>query len=53
MDADDPSMRERLVGLKLRRDEAASDIADAQMRIPGGEPTITPDKIDRLGYAAA
>lgn len=48
MDADDPSMRERLVGLKLRRDELASNIAGMQRRITSGEPTITPQKIERF-----
>ncbi len=48
MDADDPSMRERLVGLKLRRDELAADITDLQRRINDGTPAITPQKIEKL-----
>lgn len=48
MDAEDPSMRERLVGLKLRRDELASDIAEMQKRINDGAPTITREKIEKL-----
>ena len=48
MDADDPSMRERLVGLKHRRDELASDISDMQKRMTGGEHTITPRKIEKF-----
>ena len=39
------SLRERLVGLKVRRDELAAEVADLQKRIATGEPTITPDKI--------
>lgn len=48
IDADDPSMRERLIGLKLRRDELAADIAYMQRRANDGAPTITRDKIKRF-----
>lgn len=50
MDAEDGSLRERLVGLKVRRDELAAEIADLQKRLSNGEPTITPDKI--VAFAA-
>ena len=48
MDAKDPSLRERLVGLKLQRDELATDIAELRNRITSGEPAITSEKIDQL-----
>ena len=48
MDADEPSMRERLIGLKLHRDELAADIADMNRRIADGAPTITPQKIEKF-----
>lgn len=50
VDAEDGSLRERLVGLKVRRDELAAEIADLQKRLSNGEPTITPDKI--VAFAA-
>lgn len=48
MDADDPSMRERLIGQKLRRDELAADIAAMQKHIADGAPTITREKIEKF-----
>jgi hypothetical protein len=48
MDADAPSLRERLVGLKLRRDELSTEIADLNKRITSGEPIITPEKIEKF-----
>ncbi len=45
MDAEDASLKERLVGLKVRRDELAAEMTGLQKRIASGEPTITPDKI--------
>ncbi|WP_409561755.1 recombinase family protein [Hyphomicrobium sp. MC8b] len=45
MDAEDGSLRERLVGLKVRRDELGAEVADLQKRLANGEPAITPDKI--------
>jgi DNA invertase Pin-like site-specific DNA recombinase len=45
MNAEDPSLRERLIGLKVRRDELAAEATDLQKRIATGEPAITPDKI--------
>ncbi len=47
-DADDPALREKMTGLKLRRDELARQIADAQRGLAGGAPAVTPDKIARL-----
>ncbi|WP_339086720.1 hypothetical protein [Hyphomicrobium sp. ghe19] len=41
----DPSLRGRLVALKVRRDPLAVEIAELQNRISNGEPTITPEKI--------
>ena len=48
MEAGDPSLRERLIGLKVQRDERAKDAADLQRRMSTGEPQITPEKIERL-----
>jgi site-specific DNA recombinase len=48
MDAEDPSLRERLIGHKLRRDELAKGAAELQRHIASGEPQITADKIDRV-----
>ena len=48
MDADDPSMRERLIGLKLKRDELAADIADMTSRAADGTPTINREKIEKF-----
>ena len=48
MAAEDASLRDRLVGLKLQRDELAQDIADWQKRLAAGDPAITPEKIERL-----
>jgi len=45
MKAEDASLRERLAGLKVRRDELAAEVSDLQKRITSGEPTITPDKV--------
>lgn len=51
MEAEDPNLKERLVGLKVQRDELAQDIADLQKRITSGEPAITPDKIEEFAAA--
>ncbi len=48
MDAEDPALRERLIGLKLRRDELAKGAGDLQRHIASGEPQITPDKIGKV-----
>lgn len=48
MTAEDESLRERLVGLKVRRDELGAEIADLPKRLANGEPAITPDKIAAL-----
>ncbi len=48
MEAEDPNLKERLLGLKLQRDELAADIADIQQRITSGEPEVTPEKIERF-----
>ena len=45
MDAEDPALRERLVALKLQRDESGKEAAEIQKRITSGAPTITPAKI--------
>ncbi|WP_049779347.1 recombinase family protein [Rhodomicrobium vannielii] len=48
MEAEDPALKERLLGLKLQRDECAAEIADLQHRMTTGEPAVTPAKINRL-----
>jgi site-specific DNA recombinase len=48
MEAEDPAIRERLIGLKLRRDELAKDAGDLQRRVASGEPQITLDKIGKV-----
>ena len=48
MDAEDASMRERLVNLRFRRDELADQIADLTRRLAMAEPVITPEKIEKV-----
>lgn len=48
MEAEDPSLKERLIGLKVRRDELTQDIGDLQKRVTSGEPVVTPAKIEKL-----
>ena len=45
MEAEDPLMRERLVGLKLQRDQIAKEIGGLQIRIASTMPMITPEKV--------
>ena len=49
MGAEDPAMRERLVGLKLRRDQIAKEIGELQNRMASASPTITLEKVARVG----
>ena len=48
MEADDPNLKERLLGLKLQRDELTTEIDDLQHRIASGEPEITPEKVKQF-----
>ncbi|WP_336964958.1 hypothetical protein [Sphingobium aquiterrae] len=48
MDAEDASMRERLVRLRFRRDELVEQIADLARRLTMAEPVITPAKLEKL-----
>jgi site-specific DNA recombinase len=48
MEAADPNLKERLVALKVQRDELAQDIAELQKRITTGEPAITPEKVEEF-----
>jgi hypothetical protein len=48
MDAEDASMRERLVNLRFRRDELAEQISDLTRRFAMAEPVITPEEIEKL-----
>jgi site-specific DNA recombinase len=49
METEDPAMRERLVGLKLQRDQIAKEIGELQNRVASSSPTITSEKIARVG----
>jgi site-specific DNA recombinase len=49
MEAEDPTTRERLVALKLQRDQIAREIGELQNRIGSSTPTITPEKVTRIG----
>jgi DNA invertase Pin-like site-specific DNA recombinase len=49
MEAEDPAMRERLVALKLQRDRIAKEIGELQKRMASSAPTITPEKVARVG----
>jgi hypothetical protein len=48
MEAEDPSLKERLLGLELQREELVVEIADLQRRLSSTEPEITPEKIGRF-----
>jgi site-specific DNA recombinase len=48
MEAEDPVMRERLVALKLQRDQMARAIGELQVRMASTTPTITPEKVGRV-----
>ena len=48
VDAEDASMRERLVNLRFRRNELAEQISDLTRRLAMAEPVITPEKIEKL-----
>ncbi len=48
MHAEDAELRDRLVTLKLQRDELAKEISDVQKRISSGEPQITPEKVNKV-----
>jgi site-specific DNA recombinase len=49
MEAEDPTLRDRLVALKLQRDRCAEGARDLSKRVSSGVPTITPDKVRRFG----
>jgi hypothetical protein len=42
-------MRERLVALKLQRDQIAKEIGELQNCMESSTPTITPEKVVRIG----
>lgn len=48
MEAEDPTLKERLLGLKLQRDELSVEISELQRRIDSDEPEITPARIARF-----
>ncbi|MGB3719470.1 MAG: recombinase family protein [Hyphomicrobiaceae bacterium] len=47
-EAEDASLRERLVNLRFRRDELAQEIKDLQKRLVQAEPTLTPEKVGQI-----
>jgi site-specific DNA recombinase len=49
MEAEDPAMRERLVTLKIQRDRIAKEIGELQNRMASAAPTITLEKVARVG----
>jgi Recombinase zinc beta ribbon domain len=49
MEAEDPAMRERLVTLKLQRDQIAKEIGELQNRMASSVPSLTPEKVARIG----
>jgi site-specific DNA recombinase len=49
MEPQDPAMRERLVALKLQRDQVAKEIGELQNRLASPTPRITPEKVARIG----
>ena len=49
MEPEDPAMRERLVALKIQRDRIAKEIGGLQNRLASSTPTITPEKVARVG----
>ena len=53
MDAEDPGLRERLVGLKVRRDTLAKETSELQRQVSAGTPQIAPEKIERLHHGPA
>lgn len=48
MHAEDTELRDRLIGLRLRRDELTREITQFQQRMASGEPRITPEKVGSL-----
>ena len=48
MEAEDGALRERLVALKLQRDEISKEIADLQKRLTSAAPVVTPEKISKV-----
>jgi hypothetical protein len=48
MEAEDPVMRERLVGLKLLRDQITKEIEELPNRMASAAPIITPE-VFRVG----
>jgi hypothetical protein len=49
MEPEYPAMRERLVALKLQREQMAKEIGELQNRMASSTPTITPEKVTRVG----
>ena len=49
MDVSDPALRERMIALRFRRDELAAEITALSQRLASADPTITPDKVRKLG----
>ena len=50
MNADDASLRERMVALRFRRDELSQEITDLNRRLAAAEPAVTAEKVERLAF---
>ena len=48
MDVADAALRERMVGLRFRRDELAREISGLARRLAAAEPSITPAKVEAV-----
>ena len=48
MEAEDPALREKLIGLKLQRDELSRDVHGLQQAMSAGSSEINPDKVALL-----
>lgn len=51
IDAEDASLRERMVALRFRRDELSQEISDLTRRLEAAEPSVTSRKVEELAFA--
>jgi hypothetical protein len=51
IDAEDASLRERMVALRFRRDELSQEISDLTRRFEAAEPSVTPRRVEELAFA--
>jgi len=50
LEAEDASLRERMVALRFRRDELSREISDLTRRLESAEPAVTPGKVEQLAF---